>query len=305
MKALFVIALSLVLFSCSSEKAADTGAGKTGQEPASAAGQASPIKQAAPEYSLEVVPANADRNSTLATIPHGFSETGAKIEWLVNGNLVASGNVYKPSGAVRGDTVQAKITVNGRDVSSNIIHIMNTPPAMTKVKIMPEVFKPGDTLYVDAEAKDIDGDNVTILYEWTRNGEPAGNGKTIEGPLKRGDKIVIKITPFDNEAYGAPITLTREFRNMPPTITGHTKTNFDGKLWTYQVKASDPDGDPLTYALKEGPKGMTIDPDSGLITWNVPDDFTGKTTFSVKAEDGHGGEASYAAKVTIKSAAEK
>lgn len=42
-----------------------------------------------------------------------------------------------------------------------------------------------------------------------------------------------------------------------------------GKEYTYQVVASDPDGDNLTYNLTEGPEGMTVDA-QGLITW-TPD----------------------------------
>ncbi len=289
--------MSLALFACSGKK---SDIAKTGEVPLqSAAGPVSGEKAAA-AYSLEVVPANANKNSTLAIVPHGFSETNVKIEWLVNGASVASGNIFKPVDAARGDSIQAKAVVAGQEVSSNIIQLGDTPPEMTKVKIMPEVFKPGDTLYVDTEAKDADGDNVTILYEWTKNGEPAGKGREIEGGVKRGDKIFIKITPFDGEAYGDPITMTREFRNMPPTIAADTKRRFDGVHFTYQVKASDPDGDPLTYALKEAPKGMTIDPAKGLVSWDVPEEFVGKTSFTVTADDGHGGVASYTVKVTIK-----
>jgi hypothetical protein len=70
-------------------------------------------------------------------------------------------------------------------------------------------------------------------------------------------------------------------------------------VWTYQVKASDPDGDQLTYALSVAPQGMIIDPDTGRVTWTVPYDFRGKTSFTVVVKDGQGGEASYTAKVRI------
>ncbi|MBM4141828.1 MAG: hypothetical protein FJ242_10195 [Nitrospira sp.] len=36
---------------------------------------------------------------------------------------------------------------------------------------------------------------------------------------------------------------------------------------------------------------MTIDPSTGLITWNVPPEFTGKALITVSVKDGHGGEA--------------
>ncbi len=35
---------------------------------------------------------------------------------------------------------------------------------------------------------------------------------------------------------------------------------------------------------------MTIDPSKGLIKWNVPPEFTGKTPITVSVTDGHGGE---------------
>ena len=43
-----------------------------------------------------------------------------------------------------------------------------------------------------------------------------------------------------------------------------------GELYTYDVIASDPNGDDLTYTLLESPSGMTIDSLSGLINWPVP-----------------------------------
>ena len=286
----------LALFACSSEKAAETGP----VSPAATGGAAVAGKNIA-QYSLEVVPANADKKSTMATIARGFSETTTKIEWLVNGAPAGSGNIFRPVQAARGDFIQAKAIVAGQEIASNIVQLRNTPPEMTKVKIMPEVFKPGDKLYVDTEAKDADGDSVTIFYEWTKNGETAGRDKEIEGTVKRGDKIFVKITPFDGQAYGVPITMTREFMNMPPAIAADTKYIFDGVHFSYQVKASDPDGDALTYAVKDGPKGMTIDPVKGLVSWDVPEDFVGKTAFTVTADDGHGGMASYTANITIRS----
>lgn len=36
---------------------------------------------------------------------------------------------------------------------------------------------------------------------------------------------------------------------------------------------------------------MTIDSSKGLIKWNVPPEFKGKTTFTVSVTDGNGGEA--------------
>jgi len=288
--------LLLLLLSCSSEKPADLST----QKPSEAGGGRGSELSRPPDssvgalYSLEIVPTNATRNSTIYLVAQGFKPSDAKIEWLVNGNPAISliPNQFKATENKKGDEVQAKAIIQDREVTSNIIRIKNAPPEIDKVKILPEVFKPGDALYVDVSGSDIDGDEVTITYEWAKNGEPAGNDKKIETSLKRGDKFSVKITPFDGESYGRPIVLHREIRNMQPTIIEDKKFVFDGKVWSYQVKATtDPDGDPLTYSLKTALSGMTIEPSTGFIKWNVPPEFKGKAPVTVSVKDGHGGEA--------------
>ena len=57
---------------------------------------------------------------------------------------------------------------------------------------MPEVFKAGDALYIEASGSDIDGDAVTIIYEWIKNREPAGSSKQIGIPIKREIKFLLR-----------------------------------------------------------------------------------------------------------------
>jgi hypothetical protein len=175
---------------------------------------------------------------------------------------------------------------------SNIIEIKNAPPEIKRVKILPEIFKPGDTLSVDVSGNDADGDEVTIIYEWTKNGEPAGNGKRLEVPVTRGDKISVSITPFDGDVNGPAVILKREIGNMPPMIIEDRKFWFDGNIYKHQIKATDPDGDVLTYSLKVAPTGMTINSSTGLIQWNAPQDLNKKIPITVSVTDGNGGEAS-------------
>jgi len=283
--------ICILLFACSSEKSA--GVSGTSQ---------SGVPAMAGSYSVEIMPINVTRNSTIYLVPHGFRLSDAKIEWSVNGIPVtgSASDKFSTSGTKKKDEVQARVEVQGKGLLSNVIEIENSLPRIDHVKIMPEVFKPGDVLYVEASGSDIDGDDVTISYEWTKNGEPAGSSKQIESPLKKGDKVDVKITPFDGEAYGRSVILHREIVNLPPRIIENNKHSFDGNTYTYQVNATDPDGDPLTYSLKEGSPGMTIDPASGLIKWNVPADFTGRASYTVSVADGHGGQASQTLTLDIK-----
>jgi hypothetical protein len=243
--------------------------------------------------SMEITPSDATSNSTLTVTFKGINNQDTKLEWLVNGSTAASQETpgqFKTIETRTGDTVQAKAITNGREILSNTVVIKNTPPELSRVKLMPEVFRPEDKLYVEASGSDIDGDEVSIDFEWTINGEPAGNGKDIGVQIRRGDRISVKITPFDGETYGRSVTLNREIRNLPPIITEDKGFIFDGNTYTYHIKATDPDGDELTYSLRTAPDGLTIDP-SGLIRWDVPPEFKGKAPVTVAVLDGNGGEA--------------
>jgi hypothetical protein len=295
---LLLMIIPLLLLSCTSEKPATVG------KP-SGAGYSHLPAATGGAYTLEIIPHEPTRNSTLNLRANGFALSEATLAWLVNGNILsgAGQNHIATSEIVRGDMVQARATFHNQEIYSNSVQVGNTPPEIRSVKIIPEVFKPGDMLGVDVVTFDIDGDPVTSLYEWTRNGSPAGTGKNIELPLHRGDAIAVTITPFDGTDYGVPVVLQREIRNMPPIIVEHKDSSFDGTVYTYQVKASDPDGDTLTYSLQSPPADMTIDPSTGLLKWTVPQEFTGKKDVSVVVSDGNGGTAQYSIEISIQSRA--
>ena len=296
-KVFYVVALMGFLLACSSEKPGTvntqgpvtTVPGKN-NTPAATLPQASTAGAA--QGSIEVLPVETTKNSILNLIVRGTEPAKVKVMWLVNGMPVEnnSGFQFNTANVKKGDTVQAKAIVQDRDILSNVVPIRNSPPELISARfIMNDPSNPGK-LSVDVAGKDADGDAVTFLYEWTNNQAPAGKGKTIDSSIKRGDKISVKIVPFDGEAYGRPIILTNEVRNLPPVFIEDSRVNFDGHVWTTQIKASDPDGDTLTYSIKDAPPGMTINPATGGISWNVPPEFTGKASFTVSVNDGHGGE---------------
>ena len=291
---LFII--PLLLLSCTSEKppaAVSGGVSKTSPAPGATGGV----------YTLEITPGNPTRNSTLNLIAGGVDLSLARITWLVNGTPVGGPTQYNGFSAketARGDRVQAKAFFRNNEIISNVVTIGNAPPQIVSLKLLPEVFKAGDMLSVEAEGTDADGDQVTFIYEWTKNGEPAGTDKSINFPVQSGDKVMAKVTPYDGEAYGDPVTLRKEIRNLPPMIVDHKEFSFDGTVYTYQVRASDPDGDTLTYSLESPPSGMTIDSSTGLLKWAVPSEFKGKKDVSISVSDGNGGTAKYSITITIR-----
>lgn len=261
-----------------------------------------PPPSAPAQYSLEIIPSAPARNAVLYLNAAGFDPEGARIEWLVNEMPFPSPQPLQFDASVtrKGHTVQARATVGEQVLLSPAVTIKNSPPELSRVKIMPEVFRAGDTLSIEAHAADLDDDPVTIVYEWTKNGQPAGGEARISAAVQRGDQIIVKITPFDGELYGAPITLKRQVGNLPPQIIDERQFVFDGRRFSKQVRAADPDGDPLTFSIKSGPAGLSIDPASGLVEWDVPPEFAGKAQFEVSVADGNGGQGSQGFNLTIK-----
>jgi len=300
MRELICTIILLLVLSCTSGKQAEQSrktAAVTGETETT-----QPLSAAAPEaFALEILPKTASRDTTASLTLTGFALQDAKIEWLLNGAPVESSlpNQLKLSEAKKGDTLQARARIRGREILSNKIDITNAPPELTAFKLLTEAMKPGDALGVAVEGRDADGDKVTFLYEWTINGQPAGNQEKIEGAVKRGDSVAVRVTPYDGESYGNAIVQDRTIQNLPPVIQEHGEFKFDGTVYTYQVKASDPDGDTLAYSLEAPPKGMTIDPATGLLTWVVPAEFKGKQDIMIIVSDGHGGTAKYNIKAAI------
>jgi hypothetical protein len=197
-----------------------------------------------------------------------------------------SGNVQKDTSKVIQSDSQQKITD------------MNIPPNITSADIVPVILSTGIVMKIKASASDVEGDDIQFDYEWSVNGEYAGKESEISRPLKRGDSIEVKISPYDDVGYGTPIVLRKDIHNTPPRIIGG-KSKINGSLYSYQLEATDNDHDTLTYALDSAPEGMIID-SSGKITWTVPPEFKGKINFTVTIDDGYDGKASQQLTISIK-----
>jgi hypothetical protein len=277
----------LLLTACTTQNQAGVDGKKSAMKQTTATGAGS--------FALEIVPKKPNRSSSLSLIGTGFEQADASVTWIVNGRPFQTASVQqvRPGELRRGDTVQARAVVKGREIVSDQITIQNSAPQIEKVDVVVEALGSEASLRAEVVGQDIDDDQITYVYEWTNNGNPAGNGNRIDGKIKRGDTILVKIIPFDGNDYGKAVTVRREITNMRPVITAHQEFSFDGTVYAYQVKATDPDGDTLAYSLESPPDGITIDPSTGLLKWVVPKEFKGKKNVSMAVSDGNGGTAQY------------
>jgi YbbR domain-containing protein len=93
---------------------------------------------------------------------------------------------------------------------------------------------------------------------------------------------VLLFLPLFVGCFSAPPT------NQSPTITSTpiTIATVD-VLYTYDVNATGPDGDTLTYSLTTSPTGMTIDSTTGVISWTPNSGQIGDHNVTVKVSDGN------------------
>ncbi len=81
--------------------------------------------------------------------------------------------------------------------------------------------------------------------------------------------------------------------NQAPTLAAQASTEaLVGKLSQWQLQATDPDGDKLSYALVSGPKLMSLDEQSGWLSWTPGAGDIGRWTIEVAVADRFGASVS-------------
>jgi Putative Ig domain len=97
--------------------------------------------------------------------------------------------------------------------------------------------------------------------------------------------------PFDFTAqvWAGPI------RNPQITLTPITAAQTTIP-YSYQVVASDPQGNPLTYSLSAAPTGMTVS-GTGLVSWTP--NSVGTFPVGITVNNGHGGNASQSYSIAV------
>ncbi|MBL8347684.1 MAG: putative Ig domain-containing protein, partial [Rubrivivax sp.] len=97
-------------------------------------------------------------------------------------------------------------------------------------------------------------------------------------------------------------TLTVTNGAVAPQITTTAVTTASvGTAYSYDVNATDPNGDTLTYSLTQAPAGMTINASTGLIAWTPTSAQAGSQAVTVRVSDPGGLFATQAFAVSVAS----
>ncbi|MEM1263492.1 MAG: Ig-like domain-containing protein [Pseudomonadota bacterium] len=207
------------------------------------------------------------------------------------------------TGAIAWQPTQAAIgthtfTVNARSLQNRTRQDAFTLTVVPRPNVDPQITSSPPTLTVDADtlftynviATDGDGDTLTYSLATAPVGMAidSSTGVVTWTPTQAdiGDNPVDILVDdgFGGSANQAFILNVPAPTNETPAITSTPAFSAKtGLLYSYQVVATDADGDPLTYSLTDAPVGMAVD-SNGLITWTPA--TIGSATVVVRASDG-------------------
>nr|WP_161501616.1 putative Ig domain-containing protein [Rhodopirellula sp. SM50] len=250
-------------------------------------------------------PENDALEYRLPLAPDGMTihpELGS-IAWLPTEAQLGSHNVLvQVSDGRGGSTVQSfQVRVTAANVAPTIT---STPAVMATA---------GNPFTHRLRAQDADGDQVT----W-RLSDTAPDGITISsveltnsgGQLvdayhelvwnvpetAAGSEVTFSIIAEDGRGgsdlqhWTLSITDASAVNRIPVIHSSPRPTARFGLDWTYDLQASDPDGDTLTYQLIDPPGGMQVTPD-GIVRWTPSSSAATDNAIEIEVSDGRGGVA--------------
>lgn len=310
--AAFLTVVSLI-GGCSQEPSAPSSAVKEnsvqGGPAAGSGGNHPPIVRAA-----KIFPESVTIDTELRVDVQGEDMDGDAItyryKWIVNGAPVTGEGAarFKPEQMKNGDRITVELTpsdgkVDGAAYVTDPVTVGNSAPDIAEIHVGPSPVHRGEQLKVTTVAGDPDGDPVTLSYKWFCNNKEISGAKTDTLDTKdfrKKDALAVLVMASDGKSTregraGLPVIV----ENSPPRFTSTPPTGItlvpakEGPpqegLYEYAVTATDPDEDPITFELKQGPPGMTIEAATGKLTWKVTMQNGGKHHVVIAAKDNDNG----------------
>jgi len=238
-----------------------------------------------------------------------------RYRWLVNGDVMSgqTQSALKPQLLKRGDQVAVEVipfdgAVEGTPFRTLPVTVANTAPIISDVSVDFDHDVQGRRLLAKVDVADPDHDPVSLAYRWRKNDTvlKEGEDNTLDlANFTAKDAVQVEVTASDGTPFGTT-TVWEQFTlsNSPPSIISSPSPSPKSDLYDYFVRATDPDGDALTYALEMSPPGMTIDAETGHIHWALTPETKGSYRVRVVAKDSQGGFATQDFDLTLKTPAQ-
>jgi subtilase family serine protease/fibronectin type 3 domain-containing protein len=247
------------------------------------------IDKMAPVIAIQGVEANQAYNAEVTPVITVTDATAVTQTVTLNGEPFVSGMVVNAEGDYT-LTVQAADATGYRASKILDFRIDTTAPVIVVDGVEDYAVYRVDPYFYPIVATDADGDALTYALLTAPPGMTidADTGLITWAQLASGDHLVTvqvkdELGASDTQVY----SLTVAVPNLAPTIASDPVVKAQvGQRYQYQVNAADPNGDPVTYRLETAPAGMTIESETGLLTWEP--DAAEPVTVVIRVEDPYG-----------------
>lgn len=214
--------------------------------------------------------------------------------------IPASGPVGKVEGAGEGSVTSAPRTTSGAEPlgGSGLADSLK----IEEVSLEPAAPVTGESLRAVVRAKGAQARDTDFSYSWKINGQPVlqPNSNVLDRPVFRGDYVEVTVTPIEGGASAKSATSFVVIANAAPALRVQSQSlGADGKYEAH-ILALDPENDSITFSLRKGPPGMSIDPSTGILRWSPGPDVHGTHEVEVSAVDIQGAEAILSYQIQIR-----
>jgi large repetitive protein len=240
-----------------------------------------------------LAPGGGPQHGTLTILPDG------SYTYIPSANYNGADTFTYTVNDGKGGTTTATLSVNVTPVNDAPVAQFQTANATEDTALTGQL-----------AATDVDGDALT--YSLAANGQPLHGTVTLNmdgsftyvpaANYNGTDSFVYQVSDGKGGVSSAAVTLNVAAVNDAPTAgTGALATNEDTVL-AGRLSASDPDGNPLTFALVggQGPSygSLSLQPNGNYVYTPAPN-FNGTDSFAYTVSDGQGGTATRTVTVSV------
>ena len=290
---IFLLALSVIIIDCR--------------------GKPEPKNRPPKIYKMSFSPSPAIANQDLLVVVDFFDKENDPVvftyRWYRDGKLIKEGGSNSlEAKEVKPDSViyvelSASDGVNKIDsIRSEEVSVKGVRPVIKRVWITPEQASKNSILRVEIDCPDCE--EVEFYYRWRVNNEllEGAEGEELslgEHELKKRDQIVVEVAmDFAPETwYPSNFAV---IVNQHPEVIDQGESWVEDKVFYYQFRVKDPDGDRLNYELVEAPRGASLNQAKEMVSWTIPDGFEGEIKILVRVKDPEGAFAELGGSFNIK-----
>ena len=134
-------------------------------------------------------------------------------------------------------------------------------------------------------------DNATGRLNWIPDSNDLGTH-----PISI--EVSDSLSASDTQTYDLRVVQPNE-NEVPSFVSAPITGAAVGQKYRYPAKATDSDGDQLTFGVLLGPTGMAVNPRSGVLVWRPHGSQIGSHDVTLQVVDGFGGQAAQTFQIQI------